>query len=303
MRIRGSCLFVLLVVLPGPGVAQAQTPNDFSARWPLQARGNGHVWHFEAGVPVLAAMQDPGFGDLQVFNAAGEAVPTTRVPSTSAATASTSWSVARFASSGPAEGAAGDAGVMSYAYRLPASLSVDAARITLGTTAASANVALQYRSGDTWATAARLTASGAAADTAAAANEVRFPQAITAHEWRLRSGMVLAPAPTVQFATRPVRFAFIANGAGPFTLAVGSPGWRRAEPAAAELARLRATAGAAGPPTLATLGARSAAPFVAAVAAAADTGTWRPWLAGGLLLAVAAVIVTLLLRRRRPVPA
>jgi hypothetical protein len=292
MRIPCTCLLVLL----GLGAARAQTPNDYAARWPLQTRGHAPVWQFEAGGQLHAVLQDPDFGDLQVFDAAGAAMPTLRLAS--ASTSAPQWLPARFASSGPAEGAAGDAGVMSYAYRLPALLAVDAVRIRLGTMAAPANVALQYRSGGTWTTAARLTATGSADDAGTAADEVRFPQAISAHEWRVRSGLVLAPAPTLQFAARPVRFAFLAKGAGPFTLAVGSPVLRRREPVGAESMQLRGGPGAAGQPPLATLGARAVAPFVAAVATVPGSAPWRSWLGGGLLLA-AGMAVALLPGRRR----
>src|SRR5688572_26688696 len=152
MRIRATCLVSVVLVLLGLGIARAQTPNDYAAHWPLQASGDSRAWQFEPDEAVLGSLQDPAFGDLQVFNAAGEAVPTARVPSTPAP-AAPRWLQARFASGGPADGAAGDAGVMSYSYRLPASLAVDAVRITLGTTAPSVNVALQYQQGEGWITA------------------------------------------------------------------------------------------------------------------------------------------------------
>ena len=300
MRIPAICLVSAVLVLLAPGIARAQTPNDYAARWPLQAGGDSRAWQFEPDDAVLAALQDPAFGDLQVFNAAGEAVPTARVPSTPAP-ATPRWLPARFASGGPADGAAGDAGVMSYAYRLPASLAVDAVRITLGSTAPSANVALQYRQGDDWVTAARLAVAGADADITAVAtgpaNEARFAQAVTAHEWRMRSGMALAPAPALQFAWRPVRFVFLARGVGPYTLAVGSPTLRRGVAVDPGLAQLRDRAGAS-PLPFATLGPRATAPFAVAAAAAPETAAWRSWVGAGLLL-VAAVVFLVLRRRKR----
>jgi hypothetical protein len=300
MRIRTICLFFLLVVL-APGIARAQTPNDYAARWPLQASGQSTAWQFELDEAVLASLQDPAFGDLQVFNAGGEAVPTARVPSTSAL-AAPRWLQASFVSGGPAEGEAGDAGVMSYAYRLPASLTVDTVRITLGSTTPAANVALQYRQGDDWITAARLAVAGVDAGAATAesvpANEARFAQPITADEWRMRSGMVLAPAPTLQFAWRPVRFMFLARGAGPYTLAVGSPSQRRGVAVDPELAQRRDGSGASAPP-LATLGPRTMAPFAVAAAIAPESAAWRSWVGAGLLLVAGAVAVLGLRRRKR----
>jgi hypothetical protein len=227
------------------------------------------------------------------------------MPSTPAL-AAPRWLQARFVSGGPADGAAGDAGVMSYAYRLPATRAVDAVRITLGATTPSTNVALQYRQGGDWVTATRMavagvnanagTTTGTTAIDGVPANEARFAQPLTAHEWRMRSGMVLAPAPTLQFAYRPMRFVFLAKGAGPYTLAVGSPMLRRGEAIDPELVQLRD--GAGGLPPLATLGPRATAPFVVAAAAAAESEAWRSWVGAGLLL-VAGVVVVLVLRRRK----
>jgi hypothetical protein len=301
MRIRAVCLVVLLVVLIAPGIARAQTPNDYAARWPLQASGDSTAWQFEPDDAVLASLQDPAFGDLQVFNAEGEAVPTARLSSTPAP-AAPRWLQASFASGGPAEGEAGDAGVMSYAYRLPASLAVDAVRITLGSTAPAANVALQYRQGNDWITAARLAVAGVDAGAATVesvpANEARFAQPITADEWRMRSGMVLAPAPTLQFARRPVRFVFLARGAGPYTLAVGSPSLRRGAAVDPALVQWRDGSRATASP-LATLGPRATAPFAVAPAVAPAIAAWRSWVGGGLLLVAFAGAVLLLRRRKR----
>lgn len=327
MRIRATCLAALMVVLPGLGVAGAQAPNDYSARWLLQATGDSRAWSFEADEAILAMLQDPGFGDLQVFNAAGDPVPTARMAS-APAPAAPRWLQARFASGGPADGPAGDAGVMSYAYRLPASLAIDAVRITVGTTSPSANVALQYQQGEQWITAARLPVAGRSAAVAAPAgadagagagvegaaeagteagrvavdsapaNETRFAQPISAHEWRVRSGIALAPAPTLQLAWRPVRFVFLANGAGPYTLAVGSPTLRRGTTIDPQLLRLRDGAGASAPPLVA-LGPRTAAPFVAAVAAAPVANAWPRWVGGGLALGLAGGLAFVLARRRR----
>jgi len=303
MRLQATCLSVVLALL-GTDIARAQTPNDYVARWQLQATGDSRAWQFEPDEAVLAVLEDPAFGDLQVYNAAGEAVPTARMAS-APSPAVPRWLQARFVSGGPADGAAGDAGVMSYAYRLPASLAVDAVRITLGSAAPSVNVALQYQQGDGWTTAARLPVAGAGTDAGidttggAPANEARFAQPVTAHEWRMRSGMGLAPAPTLQVAWRPVRFIFLAKGAGPYTLAAGSALLRRSEQALdAELVQLRDRAGASALP-LATLGSRATAPFVVAVASAPESEAWRPWLGAGLLLVAGACVAMVLRRRKR----
>ena len=110
--------------------------------------------------------------------------------------------------------------------------------------------------------------------------------------------MVLAPAPTLQFAWRPVRFVFLAKGTGPYTLAVGSPTLRRNEQSIdPELEQVRDRGDDSAP--LATLGPRAAAPFVATVAPAPAAEAWRLRLGVALLLGIAGVLAVFALRRRR----
>lgn len=294
MRIPGICL--LLAVFAGP--ALAQSPGDYAGRWPLQLPAGAAAGVFEPGPEVYGLLQDPAFGDLQVFDATGAPMPMARA----AGGGAPRRVAADFASAGPADGAAGDAGVMAYAYRLRADVPVSAARVEFGSTPS--NVALQFEAGGRWQTAARVPVPRARADQPGAApvppGEVSFQAPVTAHAWRIISGRALSPSPGLQLSIAPARFVFLAQGVPPYLLAAGHPALRR--PAAtidAELGRLRTTRGASWAPAPATVGARAATPFVAAVAPAEATIDWRRWLtwvAAGLGVLI---VSWLLLRRRR----
>jgi hypothetical protein len=303
MRILLAIQGVVAVVVAASaiGVAQAGSPNDYARRWPLETTGDSAAWQFEPDAAVLAALQDPNFGDLQVFDATGKPVPTGRMADHGAGAAGR-WLPARFASSGPAEGAAGDAGVMSYTYRLPAALPARAVR--LDRDALRTTVAVLYRKDGAWRLAARIAPPPALAapdmvpapaSTPPPADAITFAAPIVAEAWRVNSGVALSPAPRLELEVRPARFAFVAEGMAPYVLAVGHPVLRRQQrPLDPKLARW-----IAGDPPLARLGPPTQAPFVPA-AAPVDAGPawvrWWPWLAGVAALLGAA----LLLRRRRP---
>lgn len=291
MRIPGLCL--LLAAFAGP--ALAQSPNDYAGRWPLQLPAGTAAGVFEPGPEVYRVLQDPAFGDLQVFDATGASMPMARAAEAGAPR----WVAAGFASAGPADGAAGDAGVMAYAYRLRAEVPASAARIEFG--AAPANVALQYEADGRWHAAARLPPAPAPGDQAAPApsGEVAFRAPVTAHAWRIISGRALSPSPGLQLSIRPARFVFLAQGTPPYLLAAGHPVLRR--PAAsidAELARLRAAHGASWRPATANVGTQAATPFVAATVPAEATIDWRRWLTWAAAALGLLIVCWLLLGRR-----
>lgn len=301
MRILWFCLLLASAIAPGhaqsPAPPPAQSPNDYAGRWPLQLPAGAAAGVFEPGPDLYRLLQDPAFGDLQVFDATGAPMPMARAAQDGAPR----WVAASFASAGPADGAAGDAGVMGYIYRLRADVAVSAARIGFGSTAA--NVALQYQGDGRWQAAARMPAGAAIAQDPTATTppgEVAFAAPITAHGWRIISGRALSPSPTLQLSVRPARFVFLAQGTPPFLLAVGHPTLRRA-PASidAELARLRTAHGESWQPAPATLGQEATTPFVAAVApaeVAMDWQRWLPWAGGGLGVLLLAWMLS---RRRR----
>jgi hypothetical protein len=283
--VRASKLGVIAALWLASAAAQASvSPNDYTHRWPLTTAGEGAAFRFEPGAEVLAALQDPEWGDLQVFDAIGAAMPIARLAPQR--TVAPQWAQARFLSGGPADGPAGDAGVMRYDYRLPASLVVDAARLRLVGAQRDLNLTVQYRKDAEWVVAARMRVTGAA--------DIALPQPVTTGAWRVISGLALSPAPVVDVAWRPQAFVFLAAGQAPYLLAAGHATARRDHAADG---KVLTAAGAR--PALARVGARSTAPFQAASPAARERALWQrlwPWLLGA---GVAVGAAWLLPRRRK----
>lgn len=304
MRILWFCLLLASAIAPAlaqsPSSPPPQSPNDYAGRWPLQLPAGAAAGVFEPGPDLYPLLQDPAFGDLQVFDATGAAMPMARASQDGAPR----WVAASFASAGPADGAAGDAGVMGYVYRLRADVAASAARIGFGSTAA--NVALQYQGDGRWQAAARMPAGAAVAQDPTGPTppgEVAFAAPIAAHGWRIISGRALSPSPTLRLSVRPARFVFLAQGTPPFLLAVGHPTLRRA-PASidVELAGLRTAHGEGWQPAQATLGTQATTPFAATVApveATMDWQRWLPWAGGGAGLLLFAWFLAGRRRQRR----
>ncbi len=184
-----------------------------------------------------------------------------------------------------------------YRYRLPAKLPVGRVGVTLGADNATAEVILDAQNGsvsgeDAWTPIGRtllfrLQQNGLRIDN----EDYALTAPIAAREWRLRSPIVLTPAPTMDVAYLPDRFVFLAQGIGPYTLAAGSRDARRdplpVEPA---LAPLRSRLGAEWSPPVATLGARSEAAGTQAYAEKPTPPDWRRWLLWGFLVLGAAIV-------------
>jgi hypothetical protein len=189
------------------------------------------------------------------------------------------------------------AGVTRYAFALPAPIPVEAARIELADDNALARIALLARSSAraerAWTELARTTAfrlrSG---DETLRNDDLDLARGMRLREFRIESPTALAGAPHLAFAFVPERFVFLAEGDGPFTLAVGSARTRRPDyPIDAALASLRANLGKHWQPPAATLGdARIAAGDAASQTPRAPT-PWRQWLLWGVLVLGAAVVV------------
>ena len=302
MRILWFCLLLASATVPAhaQSAQPSPSPNDYAGRWPLQLPVGAAAGVFEPGPDLYRLLQDPGFGDLQVFDATGAPMPMARASQDGAPR----WVAATFASAGPADGAAGDAGVMGYAYRLRADVAASAARIGFGSTAA--NVALQYQRDGRWQAAARMSPGAAAAPDATDATppgEVAFAGPITAHGWRIISGRALSPSPTLQLSVRPARFVFLAQGTPPFLLAVGHSTLRRTPVSIdAELARLRTAHGEGWQPAPATLGAEATTPFAATVAPVEAPMAWQrwlPWVGSGAGLLLLSWLLSSRRRKRR----
>lgn len=277
---QGIGLALLLVWSSG---LHAAAPNDYAARWRLRLEGSPPMFAVEPGEEALRLLQDPAFGDLQVFDAQGRPLPMRQVPGSNTPAG---WWPLRMASSSPAEGAAGDAGVMDYTYRLPAPLAVEAVRLRFAPTARTEQAIVLYRDDAAgWTMAARVATAGKADEPVT----VRLNAPIIAREWRVRSGRALVPAPTLTLAWRAPRFIVRADGPPPYLLAAGHPMARHA-------ALPPAVAAASAP--LAAFGPRLLAPFEpAAPPVPPPPPRLWPWLFGIVLLV--ALIVVVLIRRRR----
>lgn len=196
-----------------------------------------------------------------------------------------------------------------YRYRLPAKLPVSRIGAVLGADNATAEVVIDAQSRDgqgheVWTPIGRtllfrLQQNGVRADN----EDYVLTAPLAAREWRLRSPVVLNPAPVFEAVYLPERFVFLAQGAGPYTLAAGSRDARRQTlPVEQALAPLRARLGQDWAPPLATLGARSAAAGAEAYAERKTPPDWRGWLLWAFLIVGAAIVggFALSLLRQKP---
>lgn len=206
----------------------------------------------------------------------------------------------------PAHAAAGG---KQYAYDLPAVLPVGAARIALGNDNALADLTLYARDPldpVQWRPLARQTAFRLRAGTDTLRNgDIEFGTALRRQAFRLDSATPLASVPRLSLAWIPDRFVFLAEGDGPYVLAVGSARARRpAYPVDAALASLRATLGRDWQPPQATIGAGRESAGAQALQPPPQPLPWRTWLLWGVLVAGAALVggFALTLLRSKPVP-
>jgi hypothetical protein len=196
-----------------------------------------------------------------------------------------------------------------YRYRLPAKLPVSRIGAVLGADNATAEVVIDAQSRDgqgheVWTPIGRtllfrLQQNGVRADN----EDYVLTAPLAAREWRLRSPVALNPAPVVEAVYLPERFVFLAQGAGPYTLAAGSRDARRQPlPVEQALAPLRQRLGQDWAPPVATLGARSAAAGAEAYAERKTPPDWRGWLLWAFLIVGAAIIggFALSLLRQKP---
>ncbi|MGN6518836.1 MAG: DUF3999 domain-containing protein [Dokdonella sp.] len=193
----------------------------------------------------------------------------------------------------------------SFAYTLPAALPVEQARIELASDNALAALALSGRDGSAWTELARLTAFRVrSGDDALRNGDVDLAGARRYGAFRLDARTPLATPPRLAFAFRPDRFVFLAEGAGPYRLAVGSATARRPDyPLDAALASLRESHGRDWQPPQATIGAGHASGGDAALQPPPAPRPWRQWLLWTVLALGAALVggfAVSLLRERKP---
>ena len=192
-----------------------------------------------------------------------------------------------------------------YAYALPAALPVEQARVELASDNALAALTLSARDGAAWSELAHFTAFRVRSGEETLRNgDVDLVAGRRLDSFRLDARTPLATAPRLAFAFRPDRFVFLAEGAAPYRLAVGSATARRPDyPLDAALASLRASRGKDWQPPPATIGAGRASGGDAALQPPPAPTPWRQWLLWGVLALGAALVGAFalsLLRERKP---
>ena len=187
-------------------------------------------------------------------------------------------------------------GVTRFEYRLPAALPIEAARIELANDNALAPLTLSARFpgrvDPQWNVLAQATAFRLRSGDETLSNaDIEVASTSRLRELRIESRTPLAAAPHLSLGFQPDDFVFLAEGAGPYTLAVGSVHAQRASyPVEAALASLRAKLGKDWQPPLATLGAAKESAGAAAFKASPAPIQWSRWLLWGVLVAGAAVV-------------
>lgn len=199
-----------------------------------------------------------------------------------------------------------------FEYRLPAALPADSARIVLAGDNAVAALTLSSRTSPAGAwqerarlTAFRLDARRATNLEAAAIEPVRngdaaLVDAARALSFRITSRAPVYGVPKLSIGYHPDSLVFLAQGAGPYTLAVGSLRARRADyPVDVALANLRAQLGKDWLPPDAAIGSAQVSAGAVALQAPAPARPWRRWLLWGILVAGAALVAVFALNLLR----
>lgn len=188
-----------------------------------------------------------------------------------------------------------------YDYHLPAALTIRALKLDLATDNSLAHVralSQQPRLGATpatWSVAADFVAFRLRQGEAVLVNdEIPIASIQRAQDWRIEPTTPLSQAPQLHVAFVPDRFAFLAQGQGPYRLVAGSARARRGDyPVGAALATLRTNLGKDWQPPLATLGPRQTLQGEHAMVPAAPVESprdWKTWLLWGVLIGAAALI-------------
>jgi len=202
-------------------------------------------------------------------------------------------------------------GVTRFDYALPAPLPVDVVRIALASDNALARITLFARLSDApeavWTRIATQTAFRLRQGNDVLRNDdIAIQLARRAKAFRIESANAIAEAPDLMLGYRPDSVVFLAEGAGPYTLAVGSASARHADyPVDAALTSLRASLGKDWQPPPAALGQAKASGGEAVLKAAPPPVPWRRWVLWAILVGGAALIAGLamsLLRGAKPPP-
>lgn len=220
----------------------------------------------------------------------------------SAADATRSWLDVAIAS-GSASATPAPAGTAQYEYALPSALPVDGARIELASDNALAPLVLSARmSGATpWSELSRITAFRLRSGEEILRNgDVAVSTTARLRDFRIESSVPLAAAPRLAIAYRPDALVFLAEGSGPYTLAVGSLRAHHASyPVDAALASLRARLGKQWQPPLARLGTGRESGGASMLAPMPLPTPWRRWLLWAVLVGAAGVVGAIALKLLR----
>jgi hypothetical protein len=125
-------------------------------------------------------------------------------------------------------------------------------------------------------------------------DDISIRLARRAKAFRIESANALTEAPDLRLGYRPDSVVFLAEGVGPFVLAVGSSSARHGDyPLDAALSTLHASLGKDWRPPTATLGPANASGGEAALKTAPPPVPWRQWLLWAILVGGAALIAGL----------
>ena len=204
-----------------------------------------------------------------------------------------------------------DRGQAHYAFALDARVPVERLDLAPAAGNSAAEWTVQSRESDNWTWQHRAGPWMAYAVNAGGTVERSAIQALTSavrdRAWRADSAQPGSAAPTLRLGWRPEEIVFLAQGAGPYTLAAGSAKARRHEaPIARLVSELRAKRGRDWQPYPATLGAARTLAGPAALtrpSAPPKPVEWSSWLLWGLLVGGALLVAGMalqLLRQRNP---
>ncbi len=189
------------------------------------------------------------------------------------------------------------ASVSRHLYRLPAAIPASLLRIDLGNDNALAELDVftptaAAKDRTNWLPRAHLVAyrlrqAGVEIDN----GDIGLAGSARIHELRIDSATPLQPSPQVRVGYMPDRLVFLAEGDGPYQLAVGSSQQRRPNyPIDAAISRLRKQFGATWQPPLARLDAARPSAGAKALLAPREPLAWKTWLLWLVLIGAAAVV-------------
>jgi len=199
--------------------------------------------------------------------------------------------------------------VVRFDYALKSAVPVDTARIELATDNALAPLTLlahpPQSAADAWTRLATITAFRLRqGDDTIRNGDIELGGTERLRDFRIESRTPIAAPPQLTLSFRPESFVFLAQGNGPYSLAVGSAVARRADyPVDAALASLRASLGKGWQPPIAALGSARVSAGETALRAAPPPTPWRRWLLWGVLIAGALLVAAFalsLLRGAKP---